>query len=215
MNKSVFPIEEAFGVNDEEKQKLREVGSLMIEREEEPWHVVHVTLLALTLFDQLEAMHGLGSRERFILVCAALLHDTGWSLAPNGRKHHKFSRTVILQHPWQSIQRNDVTLISLVARYHRKSLPKRKHDGFVELTSQEREIVCHLAAILRIADALDRGHIQKVEKIKVTFSAGEIHLIISANADWEAEQMTVNKKGDLLEQIYGRKLVCLASESHS
>ena len=115
-------------------------------------------------------------RERVLLEAAALLHDIGTFIAASG--HHK--------HSWYLIRASDVVglaadereLVALVARYHRRSHPKRTHPGFEQLTREDRDVVLRLAAILRLADALDREHQAKMARIEVRLGKNGVELTL-------------------------------------
>ena len=91
--------------------------------EPEPPHVLQVARLALRLFDELAALHQLGGEERVLLEAAACLHDIGWSVAPDGARHHKESARLIRAQRWEHFSAAHVECIALIARYHRKSPP--------------------------------------------------------------------------------------------
>src|SRR6185503_12142703 len=153
-----------------------EVLALMQALEEEPHHVRHVAALAVQLFDELEDLHGLGDHDRFILESAALLHDIGWSAAQDGKGHHRQSARLIREHGWKHMGAETVELIAQVARYHRKSPPDLEHEEFAALSPAERHRVQQLAALLRIADGLDRGHQRHVTGISVEVPPGELSI---------------------------------------
>ncbi|HPA16206.1 MAG TPA: HD domain-containing protein [Verrucomicrobiae bacterium] len=187
-----------------------EVRGFMDQREPEPEHVQHVRELALSLFDQLKERHGLGEGARFLLESAALLHDIGWSVAPDGRKHHKVAYDMIRSHRWAALPATLVPIIALVARYHRKSVPDAAHDGFAELDSAEQAIVRKLAALLRVADALDRSHQSRVLAIAAKDTGAKVVLRLSSAGPCAAELAAADAKKDLFEMAYGVPLVLLA-----
>ena len=183
-----------------------EVLGFMDQHESEPEHVQHVRELALSLFDQLANRHGLGEGEKFLLEAAALLHDIGWSAAPDGRKHHKLAYEMVRSHQWVNLPPSVVPLVALVARYHRKSPPDVAHDGYAELESDERVIVQKLAALLRVADALDRSHQSRVTSIAAEEAGAKITLRLSTVGPCGAELAAADSKKDLFETAYGVKL---------
>ncbi|TAL34032.1 MAG: Ppx/GppA family phosphatase [Spirochaetes bacterium] len=126
-------------------------------------HGAHVQRLALSLFDQASALHGLGHGERRMLMAAALLHDVGSFISFKG--HHKHSLYILSQSELPGFTDGEMLIVANIARYHRKSAPKERHELFMKLSLREREIVIKLAAILRIADALDREHNQHVREV--------------------------------------------------
>ena len=128
-------------------------------------HALHVAHLAVTLFDQLQRLHKLPPEAREWLEYAAFLHDIGWHIGHSG--HHKHSQYLIENGDLEGFSRNEVEIIANVARYHRRSPPKKSHPAYMALTPEHRDVVCRLAPLLRIADGLDRGHYGNVTALRV------------------------------------------------
>ncbi len=182
-----------------------EVALFMLAHEPEPEHVRQVAMLALALFDQLRTLHGLGPAERDLLEAAALLHDTGWSVARDGKGHHKESARLIASFPWETLDQREVAIVAQTARYHRKSLPGPSHDGFMALAEKDRVIVFKLAALLRVADGLDRQHLTKVAAVAVKVAEEVVTLTVQAKGDVSAELAAAAEKADLAERVFGRR----------
>jgi exopolyphosphatase/guanosine-5'-triphosphate,3'-diphosphate pyrophosphatase len=182
---------------------LQEARRLMEQLEAEPPHVLQVARLSLALFDGLEELHRLQPSSRLLLETAALLHDIGWSRSPSGRKHHKHSASIIREHRWQSLPPKQVEILALIARYHRKSLPHDGHEDFAGLNVGQQEVVQGCAALLRIADALDRSHTQPVEKLKVGRRQERWCVSVFAASDCLPERSAFEKKKDLFERFFG------------
>ena len=193
-----------------ESEAREEFHGFMRELESEPEHVLHVAKLALQLFDELYELHRLSADDRLILEAAACLHDIGWAVSPGGREHHKASARLIRERPWRSFDANSVAVLAQVARYHRHSLPDSKHKEFQRLRVDDRNRVERLAALLRIADGLDRRHRQYVLEVKSTVEPGKImvHLITCEFADCEIQ--AAKKKSDLARTVFGREFVFTA-----
>src|SRR3954465_1288773 len=151
----------------------------MYELETEPQHVLHVGKLALLLFDQLQTLHQLGPEDRLLVEAAACLHDIGWAVTPGGKEHHKASARLIRERAWKSLAPAEVAVLALVARYHRQSLPDPEHKDFMRLSPDHRNRVDRMAALLRMADGLDRRHRQLV--VDLTANIGpetvRVHLL--------------------------------------
>lgn len=180
-----------------------EVMAFMLTKEPEPTHSKQVARLAMDLF------HGLTAgteADAFLLHSAALLHDIGWTLCPDGRGHHKASAQLIREHAWQSINSDAVALIALLARYHRKSDPKPTHTGFQSLPPADQERVLRLSGILRVADALDRSHRQLIQHLRVIAHSNRIELHAITTEDLGLEKGAMEKKGGLFERVDGRPL---------
>lgn len=186
---------------------LKDAETLLTRYEEEPGHVRHVALLAGQLFESLGDWHQRGPEAGHYLHLAALLHDIGWSQSPTGEGHHKHSAKLIEKHAWEGLDEDEVRLVAQTARYHRKSLPADKHDGYRGLSSKQQRLVCELAGILRVADALDRTHAQVVSGVSCRVREDRIELTVRSRAAWVNERLMVAKKCDLLEIASGRKVV--------
>jgi exopolyphosphatase / guanosine-5'-triphosphate,3'-diphosphate pyrophosphatase len=128
-------------------------------------HATQVARLSLSLFDATQKQHGLGAQEREWLEFAAILHDIGGQISYEG--HHKHSQYLIQHGDLRGFEPAEVTIISLVARYHRQSTPKKSHEEFGKLPSSRRRIVKVLSAVLRLAEGLDRSHTQVIGSIEV------------------------------------------------
>lgn len=176
----------------------------MDQNESEPEHVLHVCRLALNLFDSLTHWHRLTANDRESLAIAAMLHDIGWSRThPHGRAHHKVSADMIREHSWTTFDSVRVEHIAVVARYHRKSCPEQTHAEFARLNSLEQDTLSKLAALLRIADGLDRRHIQRVHRCMATWTPSEIVIQSETSTpdDLQPEIDGALKKADLLLQF--------------
>ena len=183
-----------------------EVMALMQALEEEPHHVQHVAALSVQFFDEAEELHGLGDHDRFILEAASFLHDIGWSVAQDGPGHHRQSARLIREHGWKHMGAEAVELIAQVARYHRKSPPDLEHEEFAALSPAERHRVQQLAALLRIADGLDRGHQRHVTGISVEVFPGELLIRLHSSHPCSREIGAAAKKADLAAAVFHRRI---------
>jgi exopolyphosphatase/guanosine-5'-triphosphate,3'-diphosphate pyrophosphatase len=172
-------------------------------------HAVRVADLALSLYDQLGDLHGLGDEERTLLEAAALLHDVG--LYVSMAKHHKHSYYLISESDLVGLDRRQREIAANVARYHRKAHPTAKHPPFAVLSSEDRSVVERLAAILRVADVLDREHRQKVRAVKVRRDEGGVVLELDSEGDLSLERWAARSKFGLFEAVFGVK-IALADE---
>jgi exopolyphosphatase/guanosine-5'-triphosphate,3'-diphosphate pyrophosphatase len=182
---------------------IEESLALRARYDEEPSHSDHVAMLAAQIFDGLRPWHGLGGRERELLHSAALLHDIGWSQTPDGKGHHKWSARLIQDHAWKELKAEEVAVVAQIARYHRKAPPQPEHADFQALRPGARRLVMILGGILRIADALDRTHTGKIERVEAAVTSAAIMIAVTGTGGWEAERPTFEIKRDML---------CLAAE---
>ena len=128
-------------------------------------HGRHVAMLATRLFDELRDEHGLGDRERLLLQVAALLHDIG--IYVSLRAHHKHSQYLLAASQIFGLSDDETAIVANIARYHRRGLPQNSHLPYIALDRTDRLIVNKLAAILRVANALDAEHLQKVRDVRL------------------------------------------------
>lgn len=169
-------------------------------------HIEQVRKLSLLLFNSLKQEHGLDEKERVLLEVAALLHDVGTFISD--RSHHKHSQYIIASSEIFGLTKSDLNLVSNIARYHRKSPPSRSHLAYASLDLDSRVIVNKLAAILRIADALDQDYSNKVKSFRLIKEEGDRY-VLEAEADGELtmEMLSVQNKSNLFQEIYGRSIV--------
>ncbi len=170
-------------------------------------HYTQVTQLALGLFDELVKLHKLGTRERCLLECAAILHDIGLSKSRGG--HHKKSAQLILndaQLPFTSQERR---IIASIARYHRRGLPKQSHYNLASLDRATLHKVKILASLLRIADSLDYTHQSIVEVTKIKVGTKRITVECISKTKPTLEEQAFNKKKDLFEKVFAKKVVLI------
>ena len=166
-------------------------------------HARHVARLATRLFDLLQSEHRCTPLHRLILEVAAWLHDIGVFI--NTRGHHKHSMYIIQHTEFPGLNARIINLISMVARYHRKAVPLAAHPDYMALPHADRLVVCKLAALLRVADAFDRVHDQSLGDIRFDLQDEILTCIPAQPVDISAEQLALAEKGDLFEQIYGRR----------
>ena len=167
-------------------------------------HARQVARLSLQLFDQLQERHGLGEADRRILMAAALLHDIGQFISH--RRHHKHSYYLIVNSSLPDLQPAELLLVALVARYHRRAEPSKDHQGYADLDKRDRRRVDRLAALLRIADALDRQHRQHVRQLTASIRDDTLVLRIEADADVELERWALEKKGRFISRALDLEL---------
>jgi len=164
-------------------------------------HAEHVARLAGSLFDQLEKVHRLEPADRRMLLAAATLHDIGIFIGH--KKHHKHSLYIISQSEVPEFTQREIDIVANVARYHRKGVPALHHESFTRLASEDRERVVKLASLLRIADALDREHLQAVRAVKATAGKGKLVLELDSEGDLLLERWSLRRKGGLFADTFG------------
>ena len=165
-------------------------------------HGHHVAMLAVRLFDQLRDEHGLGERDRLLLQVAALLHDVGMYVSL--RAHHKHSQYILSSSQIFGLSDDETAIVSNIVRYHRRGLPQDSHLPFIALDRTDRLIVNKLAAILRLVNALDAEHAQKVRDARLVRTATTWALELDGEGDLTMEQIAATARSDMFAQVYGR-----------
>ena len=164
-------------------------------------HSIHVSELASSVFDQMAALHQLDQRYKVILVMASILHEIG--LFVTTRSYHKHSLYLIRNSEFFGISAKDIELCALVARYHRRATPQPSHEGYSKLERNERVSVTKLAAILRIAKALDVSRNQRIKEINCQHRANQLIITIEGVVDITLERAEMEKAGQLFSGIFG------------
>jgi exopolyphosphatase / guanosine-5'-triphosphate,3'-diphosphate pyrophosphatase len=176
-------------------------------------HARQVARLAARLFDELHGEHGLASRDRLLLEVAALLHDIG--IFVSLRAHHKHSQYLLTAAEIFGLASEDQVLVGNVARYHRRGLPQKTHLPYMELDREDRVRVNKLAAILRVANALDAEHMQKITDLAVRREDDHWVLEVDGAGDLTMERLAVTSRADLLAQVFGHDLLFRIKEPAS
>ncbi len=165
----------------------------------------HVTELAVKIFDQTAALHHLDSSSRELLEYAGLIHGIGKFVA--FRKRHKHTYYLIEHTKLRGFSEEEVTIIANVARYHRRSLPKKKHKHYAALAKTVRAEVRVLAAILRLAIGLDRGKVQAVKDVICEDRDGRLMMMLTTSGDCDLEIWGCRERKLALEKELGRQVV--------
>jgi len=168
-------------------------------------HAEHVRELSILLFDQLQPVHHLPAQSRVLLEAGALLHDTGHMISHRG--HHKHGEYLALNGDIQGLEGRDRAVVAALVRYHnRKSVPAGHHAAYSSLNSGDQRIVRRLAAILRIAEALDHSHRQRVLKLRASFQRGAVGLQVHARGDAAEDLRDASRSAELFENEFHVRL---------
>jgi exopolyphosphatase / guanosine-5'-triphosphate,3'-diphosphate pyrophosphatase len=169
-----------------------------------PEHANQIARLASELFDQTRAVHGLTDREREWLEYAAVLHDVGVHISYES--HHKHSYYLIKNGDLRGFDPDEIETIALVARYHRQATPKKRHDGFGGFGRTRRKTIRALAAILRLAESLDRSHQQTVSAVELHDRGDDGLLQLRTTGDAELEVWAAARHAAPFERLIGKPL---------
>ncbi len=196
--------EEGRGIEDFSKQVLASAAALGEKYRYDAAHAKQVAFLATRLFDELKAEHGLGPRDRLFLEVAALLHDIGIYVSLRG--HHKHAQYLLSVSEIFGLSRDDMAIVSNVARYHRRATPQKSHLLYMALDRDARVLVNKLSAILRTANALDADHLQKVKDVKILSEEGSWVLEVEGAGDLTMERLASLSRSDFLTEVFGQRI---------
>jgi exopolyphosphatase/guanosine-5'-triphosphate,3'-diphosphate pyrophosphatase len=168
-------------------------------------HSRHVAGLCMKLFDALAKEHGMNRRHRMMLETAALLHDIGTFIKGSG--HNKHGQYIVINSEIFGLHHDELDIIANVIRYHRGDPPSSSDIEYISLQSEERILVLKMASILRVADALDRGHTQQFKDLTVERRAETVALHSKGVHDISLELMALEEKTSLFQDVFGYKVI--------
>lgn len=198
-------IREDLNPRDLEEEVLHFAGILADRYKADRDHRTHVKFLCELLFAELRELHRLTNHDLLLLQVVAILHEVGGFISqPN---HHIHSQYIILNSEIFGLSREDVEIVALLARYHRHENPSKEDLLYADLDQTNRMRVSKLAAILRVADALERGHSRRVRGIKAEIQGRKLQLGLQGVHDTTVEELAIRLKGDLFVDIFGYDIV--------
>lgn len=159
--------------------------------------------LAVQLFDQTAALHGLGPRERALLEFSALVHDIGSYI--NVRERHKHTMYILEHSDLAGVTASEKMVLAQIARYHRRSPPRPHHVGFQALGRRDKVVVVQLASMLRIAYALDVERSQRIRKLHCATVEGRL-LIQVDRRQIALERVAIEDKKRMFEEAFGLRV---------
>ncbi len=168
-------------------------------------HAERVRELSVRLFDELKTEQRMTDTHRLYLEVAALLHDIG--LFVGSRSHHKHSYYLISSSELFGLRKRELELIANTARYHRRAMPQRSHVAYVSLDRDERMLVSKLSAILRVANALDKDHLQKTMDLKISREGDQLVLTAANVSDLTMGRLALASRSDFFTEVFGKKVI--------
>jgi exopolyphosphatase/guanosine-5'-triphosphate,3'-diphosphate pyrophosphatase len=168
-------------------------------------HGATTASLAAKLFDETRQLHGLGLEYKLLLEVAALLHDIGHFINMTG--HHKHTQYLLNATPIIGLDAAHMAIVANVARYHRKSFPRPQHEPYRQLSSKDRVVVSKLAALLRLADAMDNEHASRVTAFDVEYRKPKMIFRLKGEGGVLLEKWSLARKADLFESVFSTKVI--------
>ena len=167
-------------------------------------HAQRVAACAVRLFDELTREHGLGLRHRVLLEAAALLHEAGTFVA--SRAYHKHTYYLVANSEIYGLNHHEVQIVAHVARYHRRSAPKPSHLEYMGLPQESRIVVNKLAAILRVAKALDVGDVRDADQLRCRLEPDTMTIFVPGLANVSLRKRSLEIRSAMFEHVFGMRL---------
>jgi exopolyphosphatase/guanosine-5'-triphosphate,3'-diphosphate pyrophosphatase len=184
--------------------RRRSVHEMAYRFQWEERHAQHVAATATFLFDVCRPLYDGPARDAELLEYAALLHDVGYLLSHD--THEKHSRYMIRNADLQGFRPEELALMSLVARYHRRARPDPSDKHFRALSEAQQRRVQQLASLVRLAEGLDRSHFQNVTALRARLTDETLHLHVATKGDPQLEVWSAGDRGAMFEAEFGRSL---------
>jgi exopolyphosphatase/guanosine-5'-triphosphate,3'-diphosphate pyrophosphatase len=158
--------------------------------------------LALTIFDKTKVLHGMQKRDRLLLQIAVLLHDCGKFISMSHSAECSYN--IIMASEIIGLSHAEREMVANIVKYN--SMDVISYESFAQGSSLNREQyikVCKLAAILRISNAMDRSHKQKIQDIRVNLKDTQMILTVDTLEDITLEQGLLREKAEFFEDVFG------------
>jgi exopolyphosphatase/guanosine-5'-triphosphate,3'-diphosphate pyrophosphatase len=166
-------------------------------------HGRQVRDFALAIFDKLRKLHGLGSRDKLLLSAAAMLHEAGEYV--NNRDHHIHSYNIVRASDIVGLGAGETEIVALICRYHSWLAPGEQDLCYATLKRDKKVRVSKLTALLKLADALDRGCSQKFTDIDAKLSENTLTITINTQTNTALEQWAFIEKSQFFAEVFGLK----------
>jgi exopolyphosphatase/guanosine-5'-triphosphate,3'-diphosphate pyrophosphatase len=173
-------------------------------------HAVHVSKLALRIFDQAMSLHDLTESDRLLLEVAALLHDIGHFI--NTINHDQHGYYLLRNSPLMGLEADQQAIVANVVRFHRKTFPTTQDENFRALPSRDRLLVIKICAILRLADALEISHASRLVDVTLEKDLSGWCVYLQGQGEMMLEKWSFEKRKTLFEDVFGVTLRVLKSE---
>ncbi len=188
-----------------DEQIIASATTLLRKYQGDEKHAQYVRSMSLRIYDALQNEMGFDNHVRLLLEISAILHDIGMFI--RAEDHNLHSQYIIMHSEIFGLSRDDTALVAQIAAYHKGSKMPQDDPEFKLLPRSSRMIILKLCAILRVADALDRSHRQKLTNFTINFAKDSVTFRIAGHANVGLEKLALSEKGDMFENVFGYKLV--------
>ncbi|AHM56713.1 Ppx/GppA phosphatase [Peptoclostridium acidaminophilum DSM 3953] len=168
-------------------------------------HSEYVERMAVSIFNQTKKLHRLKKEHRLYLQVAALLHDVGKAISHEN--HSLFSYDIIKAQNIIGFSNRETEIIANVAMSHGEEDYCTREWRIANLGFEDQVVVAKLAAILKIADSLDKSHLQKIDEIKIACKNDTVIFKVKSKRDTFLEKWMLAKKCGLFEEVMGTKVM--------
>ncbi|MCH3965237.1 MAG: exopolyphosphatase [Clostridium sp.] len=166
-------------------------------------HATYVEKISLSIFDQTLKIHKLGERERLYLQISSRLHDVGGFI--DIANHENQSYNIIICQDIMGFSYRELSIIANITKYHSSMVPDEDDYNYFILNDKDKMIVSILSAIIKMAEALDTSHLQKIEELKLSKSNNTLYFNVASNDDLSLEEWNFNKRANFFEEVLGVK----------
>ena len=170
-------------------------------------HIQGTMNLCLNIFDSMKKVHGMGKRERLLIQIAALLHDCGKYISMGNVSECSYQ--IIMSTEIIGLSSLERKMIAYAVRYNTTAFVY--YDEIQMLGAGiDRESyikIAKMTAILRLANAMDRSHCQKVKGIKTVLKDRELQMVMDSSQDISLELGLLQDKVAFFEEVFGIRLV--------
>lgn len=167
-------------------------------------HLKALFKLSSEIFDAMKKYHGLGKRQRVLMQCIAILHDCGKYISLS--EASSCSYTIIMSSEILGLSHKEREIIATTVEFNRK--PVEPYENLSDKFTQEEYVtILKLLAILKVANALDRSHKQKIKNVSMRVKDRELVISIEANSSLALEKGLFKKNADYFEEIFSIKPV--------
>ena len=164
-------------------------------------HAQQVERLSLIIFDKIAKAYGMGEHERLLLRATCILHDIGKYICM--RSHSIYTYQLIMSTDIIGLSEKDKKIVALASYYHANRLFDKTNTRAPQVEKELVPVVAKLAAIVRLADALDRSYMQKIHSCSVTLKDNKLKVLAASKEDLTLEIWTFDDKSTFFEEVFG------------
>ena len=159
------------------------------------------------IYETLKEELALDDYAKLLLKVAAILHDIGVFI--NHDSHNIHSSYIITNSEIFGLSKNDRLIVAEIAKYHKGKAMPQDDEAFLRLQRSDRMTILKLTSILRIADSLDRGHIQNYSDVTIEVNQNNMIIHTKDSTNTVLEKIALSEKAGMFEDVFGYKVILL------